>query len=133
MTETREDYLRAIYYLEGKNSVIKAVDIARYLNLRKSTVTERLQALAENNFISYERYGKIKLLQKGRTIAKELTKKHRLIEVFLYQLLHRPKDKVHEEAHKLEHAFSSDSIKALQKLLGNPQTDPHGQPIPQQL
>lgn len=130
LTSTKEDYLRSIYYLEQKHGRSpKASEIAQYLDLGKSTVSERLQALSKQKFISYSRYGSITLEPSGREIAEALTTKHRIIEVFLHQILKRPITELHEEAHKLEHAFSDESIEALKTLLGNPKTDPHGKPI----
>lgn len=130
LTPTQEDYLRGIYYLHQKyQRDVKPVELARYLNLTKQTVTGRLQNLVKNGLVAHEHYGKIVLTKQAEEIAQKLTYKHRLIEVFLYSLLKRPKNKVHEEAHKLEHAFTDKSIEALKKLLGNPKEDPHGQKI----
>jgi DtxR family transcriptional regulator, Mn-dependent transcriptional regulator len=130
LTSIKEDYLRSIYYLEQKHGRSpKASEIAKYLDLGKSTVSERLQDLSKQKFISYSRYGSIALEPTGREIAEALTTKHRIIEVFLHKILKRPVAELHEEAHKLEHAFSDESIQALKTLLGNPETDPHGKPI----
>lgn len=130
LTPTQEDYLRAIYYLHQKHQrEVRPVEVARYLNLAKQTVTERLQNLVKNGLVAHEHYGKITLTKRAEEIAQKLTYKHRLIEVFLHTLLKRPKNKVHEEAHKLEHAFTDESISSLKDLLGNPKVDPHGQPI----
>ena len=76
------------------------------------------------------KYGKIHFTKKGKNLAKNITFKHRVIEVFLHDMLQISKSKIHNEAHKLEHAFSNESITKLSELLGNPETDPHGKPIP---
>ncbi len=128
LTQTQEDYLRAIYSL-GQDKRVKPVEVARYLKLAKQTVTERLQDLAKNGFVQYKRYGSAALTTRGKKIAQHLTYKHRVIESFLYTLLKQPKDKIHDEAHRLEHAFSDTSIKALHQLLGKPKFDPHGSAI----
>jgi len=128
ITSTREDYLRAIYSL-GLGLEVKPIEISRYLKLSKQTVTERLQELSKNGLVNYKRYRSVSLTAKGLKIAQRLTYKHRVIESFLYILLKHPKNKVHEEAHRLEHAFSDKSIKALYKLLGKPKSDPHGSKI----
>ena len=125
LTSTREDYLRAIYSL-GQGVEVKPIEISRYLKLSKQTVTERLQELSKNGLVKYKRYGSVSLTTEGLQVAQRLTYKHRVIESFLYTLLKQPKNKVHEEAHRLEHAFSDRSIKALHSLLGKPKTDPHG-------
>lgn len=130
ISSTKEDYLRSIYYLEqihGRSP--KTTEIAKYLGLGKSTVSERLQDLSNSGFIQHSRYGAIAMENKGRTIAQRLTAKHRIIEVFLHKILKRPVAELHNEAHRLEHAFSDESIEALKVLLGNPKVDPHGQPI----
>ncbi len=126
VTSTKEDYLRALYLL-GKSTGV--VDLARHLGLSKSTVSERLEALAKQGFVSHKKYKKLQLTKKGEILAKNLTYKHRVIEVFLHNFLNIPKNKVHEEAHKLEHAFSDGAIKRLGRFVGNPQKDPHGKPI----
>lgn len=130
ITSTKEDYLRSIYYLEqthGRSA--KVSEVAKYLNLGKSTVSERLQDLTKQGFIEYSKYGAIALNKSGRAIAENLTVKHRIIEVFLLKVLKRPITELHDEAHKLEHAFSDESIEALKTLLGDPKVDPHGKPI----
>lgn len=125
LTSTREDYLRAVYSL-GQGEDAKPIEIARYLKLSKQTVTERLQELSKSGLVNYKRYGSVSLTTEGMQIAQHLTYKHRVIETFLHAFLKQPKDKVHEEAHRLEHAFSDKSIKALHDLLGKPRIDPHG-------
>ncbi len=76
-------------------------------------------------------YSSVELTKKGTLIGKKLTYKHRLIEVFLNRKLKIPKNKVHAEAHKLEHAFSDNVIKKLDRFIGHPKYDPHGVAIPQ--
>ena len=127
---TREDYLRAIYHLEDEYKMpVKAKYIVEYLQLSKSTVSERLQGLAEEGLVKHEPYKAVEFTAKGRAIAKKLTFKHRIIEVFLHDLLKMKGDKIHEEAHRLEHAFSDEAINKLSNVLGKPKTDPHGQHI----
>lgn len=130
ITATREDYLRAIYRLEEKQGrAIKAVELAKDLHLAKSTISERLRELARAKLVKPQ-YSTLSLTVRGRALARTLTYKHRIIEVFLHNLLKIDKRKVHAEAHKLEHAFSDEAIKKLSRLLGNPSTDPHGALIP---
>ncbi len=130
LTATREDYLRAIFHLEEKiQGPIKAVALTHYLGLAKSTVSERLSALSKEKLVKDTYYGSVEFTSKGRTLAKKLTYKHRLIEVFLHDFLKMKKHEIHEEAHRLEHAFSDKAIEQLRKVLGNPSTDPHGKAI----
>ena len=129
-TANREDYLRGLYILEEEKGNIKSIDLAHYLNVSKPSVSEMVQELNREGFISYKKYSKLKFTAKGKRIAKKLTSKHRLIELFLKNVLKIDKKNIHEEAHRLEHAFSDDSINRIKKLLGNPKKDPHGKPIP---
>ena|SRR3989338_5528159 len=127
---SREDYLRAVYHLMEENNEVRSIDLADYLNVTKPSVSEMLRELSKEGLIGYKPYSKIKLTRKGYNIAQKLTSKHRIIESFLKNMLKINEKSVHEEAHRLEHAFSDDSIGKLRKLLGNPKQDPHGKPIP---
>ena len=127
---SREDYLRATYHLMEENNEVRSVDLADYLNVTKPSVSEMLKELNKDGLIGYKPYSKVKLTRKGHNIAQKLTSKHRIIESFLKNMLRVNAKKIHDEAHRLEHAFSDISIKKLSKLLGNPKFDPHGKPIP---
>lgn len=129
ITPTKEDYLRALYLMGRSRQRVGVAELARYLHLAKSTVSERIQALARQKLLAYERYSACTFTRRGRAIAQRLTHRHRVIEVFLHDVLHMPKNRIHAEAHRLEHAFSDEVIARLKKFLGNPQQDPHGKPI----
>ncbi len=131
LTITKEDYLRGIFrLLEDGAPEVRAVDLAKHLHLSKSTVSERLQELAAQKLVKSPKYGSITFTKKGQEIAENLTRKHRLIEVFLTTVLHMPAHQVHEEAHALEHAVSDAVAARLETLLGSPTRDPHGKRIP---
>ena len=130
-TAIREDYLRGLYILDEEKGELKSTDLAHYLNVSKPSVSEMVKELDKEGLISYKKYSKLRFTPKGRLIAKKLTSKHRLIEIFLKNMLKIKSKKIHSEAHRLEHAFSDESIGKLRKLLGNPKKDPHGKPIPQ--
>ncbi len=129
-TAHKEDYLRGIYILEEEKGEIKAVDLAHYLNVSKPSVSEMVKELNREGLVSYKKYSKVRFTPKGRKIAKKLTSKHRLIESFLKNMLKISSKNIHKEAHRLEHAFSDESIAKLRRMLGNPKKDPHGKPIP---
>ena len=130
ITPTREDYIRAIYLFNEQGKQVRVIDIARCLRLARSTVSERVQNLKDANFIkSGQNEEGIVLSKKGLLLARQLTYKHRLIEVFLHKILHMDPKMVHAEAHKLEHAFSDEVIARLAKFLGHPTKDPHGEKI----
>ncbi len=127
LTLTQEDYLRAIYMSQAHNAgKTGAVRIAKYLNRSKSTVSERLQELVKRKLVAPSFYSEVVLTKKGKIIAEKLTYKHRIAEVFLNRILKIPKEQVHAEAHKLEHALSDLVVKKLADLLGRPTRDPHG-------
>ncbi len=129
-TANREDYIRALYILEERKHELKSTDLAHYLNVSKPSVSEMVRQLASEGMVSYKKYSKLKLTAKGRRIAQKLTLKHRLIELFLKNILKISLRNIHQEANRLEHAFSDESIAKLRTLLGNPKKDPHGKPIP---
>ena len=129
-TAHKEDYLRGIYILEEEKGEIKSIDLSHYLNVSKPSVSEMVKELNKKGLISYKKYSTLKFTSKGRKIAQMLTSKHRLIELFLKKILKINSKNIHQEAHRLEHAFSDESITKLRKLLGNPKKDPHGKPIP---
>ena len=130
-TAVKEDYLRAIYRLQEKGAVpIRLVDIAKALGLSKSTVSERIQELSTQGYLKHARYADVEFTTRGYSVAKKLTFKHRIIEVFLHDTLRMSKDQIHAEAHLLEHAMSDAVIKKLADFLGNPTIDSHGTPIP---
>ena len=129
ITSTREDYIREISLLSSKQDIVKMVDICRNLKLARSTVSERVKDLERAKFIKSDHTHGILLTKKGDEIAKKLTYKHRLIEVFLHETLGMSPKNVHAEAHKLEHAFSDEVIIKLDKFLGSPSKDPHGKSI----
>lgn len=128
-TPTREDYVRAVYSLQEQGLAVRIIDISRYLGLARSTVSERISDLNRARLIKTDRSGGITLTSEGQKLAEKLTYKHRLIEVFLHDVLGINPENVHGEAHKLEHAFSDEVITRLAKFLGNPKTDPHGKSI----
>ena len=132
--KAKEDYLRAIYHFqEEENSMengVSSIKLAEYLNISKPTVSEMLRKLTKENLVHKTPYGKINLTKKGLEESKAITKKHRIIEVFLTRVLKISQSKVHEEAHRLEHAFSNDSINSISNLIKNPKSCPHGKPIP---
>lgn len=130
--KTEEDYIRAVFHITEEKEVKKGVsstDICGYLDLSKSSVSEMLRKLAKERLIKHESYGKIVLTRKGLTKAMVVTKRHRIIEVFLSKILKIKSKAVHGEAHRLEHAFSKNSINSITKMIKNTKSCPHGKPI----
>jgi len=129
-----EDYLRTMYYFyekeEAKAKGIKSVDIAKELKVSKPSVSEMVGKLVKREFVKANPYSNISFTKKGLKEAKRVMHNHRVIEVFLRDVLKYDLSQVHEEAHRLEHAFSEESIKRLDKFLNNPKVSPLGKPIP---
>ncbi|MEP1032287.1 metal-dependent transcriptional regulator [Ekhidna sp.] len=128
---TEENYLKAIYHLsrEGNESV-NTNSLAESMNTTPASVNDMVKRLAHKNLIGYQKYKGTTLLSKGKKIALTIVRKHRLWEVFLVDKLGFRWDEVHEIAEQLEHIKSPGLIKRLDKFLGYPTMDPHGDPIP---
>ena len=130
--QSQEDYLRAIYLVMEKTNdkTAKSVDIAESLGVSKPAVSKMLKKLQDDGLISTNPYSSVSLTISGQCLAQNLTHKHRLIEVFLKDILHVDMERIHDEAHKMEHAFSDDTIEKLGIFLKNPEYCPNGKKIP---
>ncbi|MEM6845591.1 MAG: metal-dependent transcriptional regulator [Bacteroidota bacterium] len=130
-THTVENYLKAIFHLSrGKNTRVSTTQIADHLGVKSSTVTDMIRKLEEQQWVEYTKYQGVELNDKGRNIALNIIRKHRLWEVFLVETLGFAWDEVHEIAEQLEHIESKKLVNRLDDFLGNPKVDPHGDPIP---
>lgn len=128
---SEENYLKCIYHLsdDGKDDV-NTNAIAEQLNTKPASVTDMIRKLDRKGVISYKKYKGVKLTDKGLSEALYVVRKHRLWEVFLVEKLKFHWDEVHDIAEQLEHIKSPLLIERLDKFLGSPQYDPHGDPIP---
>ena len=126
--ESIEDYLTTIYRMQSKGEV-KSKQLIDYLGVKKSSVSEMLGKLVKRKLVTHTKYAGVKLTKKGEVIARKIVSKHRIIEMFLVKMLKHDKNNVHEEAHKLEHAFSDISIKEIYSILGKPKIGVHGEKI----
>jgi DtxR family transcriptional regulator, Mn-dependent transcriptional regulator len=129
---TEENYLKAIYTLsERRDSFDTSTnEIAEKINTKPPTVSDMLRKLTTKKLVTYEKYKKVQLTKTGRHMAIQIIRRHRLWEVFLHDKLQFTWDKVHEVAEQLEHIHSEELILRLEKFLGYPIYDPHGDPIP---
>ncbi len=130
ISPNKEDYIKAIYALNGAHEVISNKDIANELSVSAASVTDMNARLVKENLISYYPYKGVQLTALGVRVTNQLIRKHRLWEVFLYEKLGFQWNEVHDEADRLEHASSDKVTERLNDLLGNPQYDPHGGLIP---
>ena len=129
-TRSAEDYLKNIYHLQLEGSKVNTSSLAGILNISSASVSEMIGKLSKLGWITNKPYYGFRLTKDGERISVNLIRKHRLLEVFLHQHLSYRWEEVHMEAEKLEHACSDLFIEKLDKLLGYPKFDPHGDPIP---
>jgi len=129
-TEAVEDYLKTIYLVETERGQVTTVAVAERMEVSAPSVTGMLKKLAELKLVKHEPYHGVELTAAGRKIALEIIRHHRLLELYLAEALGYSWDKVHAEAEKLEHHISEEFEDKIAALLGNPITDPHGDPIP---
>lgn len=131
MTFSEENYLKTIYHITVvSNSEVSTNAIAEMMETKASSVTDMIKKLAEKDLVNYKKYQGVSLTDKGKLAAKMIVRKHRLWEVFLVEKLDFSWDEVHDIAEQLEHIKSEKLINKLDNFLGNPTTDPHGDPIP---
>lgn len=123
------DYIKAIWDLGGVSSA-STKDVAARLLVSPASVSNMFVRLQEMGLAEYERYRGATLTERGRSEALRLVRRHRLIETFLLEHLGYDWQEVHEEAERLEHAVSDAFTDRLAELLGHPDHDPHGDPIP---
>ena len=128
---TEENYLKAIYHLsKDENGTVSTNALSESLNTKAASVTDMLKKLADKALINYEKYQGVTLTSAGKEKAIHIIRKHRLWEVFLVDKLNFKWDEVHDLAEELEHIHSEKLINELEEFLNFPETDPHGDPIP---
>lgn len=131
MSVSTENFLKTIYALEvSPEGRLKSAALADRLQISKAAVTDMLKKLSADGLVYYEKYSSPSLTKKGQQTALQIIRKHRLWETFLHKHLGIPWEKVHAEAELLEHASSDYLTKYLDIFMGQPEFDPHGDPIP---
>lgn len=132
-SSTVENYLKAIYSAQGaidEESLVPMGHLAAALDVVPGTATTMVKALAESGLVRYEPYAGVRLTPAGGKLAALVLRRHRLVELFLVQVMGMSWTEVHEEAELLEHAVSDRLIERMDEMLGRPAVDPHGDPIP---
>jgi DtxR family Mn-dependent transcriptional regulator len=126
-----EDYVKVIYgFTEWQDKPITSSQLAQRLGVANSSVSEMVRKLKDQGLVDHKPYSAITLTDSGVRLALSMVRRHRLIETYLVQELGYSWDEVHDEAELLEHAVSDTFIERMAAKLGNPQRDPHGDPIP---
>jgi DtxR family transcriptional regulator, Mn-dependent transcriptional regulator len=129
-TRAQEDYLKALYLLHGDQRPVPTRDLAQRLGISSPSVSEMVTRLTSQGLVEHDRYKGQQLTREGRKVAVELVRHHRLLEMFLVQVLGYSWDEVHDEAERLEHVMSERMEQRIFELLGRPALDPHGHAIP---
>jgi len=129
-TKIKENYLKAIYFLDQKDSNISLTALAKKMKVSKPTVNNMVKKLKSNGWLEYEKYKPLRLTEAGRKTAALIIRKHRLTEIFLVQVMGFGWEKVHDIAEEIEHIDSTEFFDRMDEILGFPTTDPHGSPIP---
>jgi DtxR family transcriptional regulator, Mn-dependent transcriptional regulator len=130
LTAPVEDYLKSIYELEAAGGPAGTNEIAAVLGIAAPSVSGMLRRLARQHLVTHEPYKGVQLTREGRRAALRTIRRHRVIEAYLMQALGYPWDLVHDEAERLEHSASDELIDRMAAAIGEPDTDPHGAPIP---
>jgi DtxR family transcriptional regulator, Mn-dependent transcriptional regulator len=129
-TRAQQDYLKALYHLQGDRRPVPTSELAQRLRISAASVSEMVGRLSDRGLVLHDRYRGQQLTEEGRAMALELVRHHRLLEMFLVQVLGYGLDEVHEEAERLEHVISERMEERIFELLGRPELDPHGHAIP---
>jgi len=130
LTRAQQDYLKALYQLHGDHQPVPTRDLAQRLGISSPSVSEMVSRLSAQGLVEHDRYRGQQLTREGRKVALELVRHHRLLEMFLVQVLGYSLDEVHDEAERLEHVISERMEQRIFELLGRPELDPHGHAIP---
>ena len=129
-TQTKENYLKAIYFLEQTNEKVTLTELGKVMGVSKPTVNNMIKKLTQNGWINYEKYKPIHLTKKGKLEAALIIRKHRLTEMFLVKIMGFGWEEVHLIAEEMEHLKTETLFDRMDELLGYPSSDPHGSPIP---
>jgi DtxR family Mn-dependent transcriptional regulator len=130
LTIADQDYVTAIYRLQGETSFVTTSSLASALGVTPASVSGMVRKLSGSKLVLHRRHKGVRLTKSGRRAALDILRRHRLTELFLVDILGLSWDLVHREAHKLEHAISDEVLDRIDEMLKLPKYDPHGSPIP---
>ena len=130
LSNALQDYLREIYKLQGDGERVKTTTLARRMGVKPPSATAMVKKLAAEGLVDHQPYRGARLTPRGELLALEMLRHHRLLETYLARTLELGLDAVHAEADRLEHALSEDLEERIDRALGSPTEDPHGDPIP---
>ncbi|HWO56295.1 MAG TPA: metal-dependent transcriptional regulator [bacterium] len=130
LSPTLRGYVTAIYKLQRKTGWASTGEVARHLGVTDAAVTQMVRRMGHSHLVRHRAYRGVCLTEKGQRIAIEMIRHHRLLETFFYKIVGMPWDQVHAEAERLQAYISPELESRIDALLGFPQFDPHGSPIP---
>jgi DtxR family Mn-dependent transcriptional regulator len=130
LTDAIQDYLREIYKLGADGSRVSVTALAKRLGVSPASASAMVKKLAALELAAHQPYRGIELTRAGELVALEVIRHHRLLELYLAKTLGVHVDEVHDEAERLEHVISEELEERIDKALGFPTHDPHGDPIP---
>lgn len=131
MTNTEENYLKALYHLSlHSGGEVNLSLLSKELDVSKPTATSMAKNLKKKKLVDYEKYKPIVLTKKGKKAAAQVIRKHRLTEMFLVEIMNFGWEEVHEIAEQIEHVHSPKLFERMDEMLDFPTSDPHGSPIP---
>jgi DtxR family Mn-dependent transcriptional regulator len=131
MSVSVENFVKSVFKLENTpGSDTRPGSVAKSLGISSAATTDMAQKLALRDLVNYKKYQPISLTPKGRKMALSLIRKHRLWETFLHKVLGLSLSEIHQEAEMLEHQTSDFLAEKMSAFLGNPEFDPHGDPVP---
>jgi len=130
LTDAIQDYLKEIYKLQAGGGRVSVTALAREQHVAPGSASEMVKKLAALQLVDHEPYRGVRLTEAGERVAVEVIRHHRLLELYLADTLGLDVDNVHAEADRLEHVISEELEARIDKALGFPTHDPHGDPIP---
>ena len=133
LTRSKQDYLKALYELAPQGETVPPSRLAATLEVSAPSVTNMLGRLAAERLVAHAPRAGARLTAAGRRRALEMVRRHRILETFLVEVLGFDWSEVHEDAEVLEHHVSDRVLQAMHRLLGHPDRDPHGHPIPDRM
>jgi len=125
-----EEYLETIYKISQKEKTVKTSKISKELGITPASVSEMLKKLKKMDYVDYSQYKGVKLTENGLKVAKNITRKHRLLERFLHDILKLKDHFLHDQACEMEHSLSDDAERALCQVLDHPDKCPDDSVIP---
>ncbi len=135
VSASKEDYLKAIWSLSERRTEQKpevmTKDLAEHLGVSPPAVSKMLKQIEQQSLVAHTPYYGVRLTNKGREVALHIVRRHRLLELFLVEILDYDEHSAHDEAERLEHHISNEFEEKIDALLGFPKKCPHGSPIPE--